>query len=126
MDSGECNLDGWSIVPPRHICSLELLDSCRFSVLPAWVKVDPLLLVDLSLLCINVRGLQQEDLEILRRLPALYCLVLIVCQKDLRTQWGIHNWCLFIPMHGTLLVAGSWRATGVSARSYAKDRTNFF
>jgi hypothetical protein len=86
IDSGECNLDGWSIVAPRHICSLELLDSCRFSVLPAWVKVDPLLLVDLSLLCINVRGLQQEDLEILGRLPALYCLVCIVCQKDLRSQ----------------------------------------
>jgi hypothetical protein len=50
------------------------------------VKVDPSLLVDLSFLCIKVRGLQQEDLEILGKLPALYRLELTADHEDLGIQ----------------------------------------
>jgi hypothetical protein len=83
--SGECSLDGW-VVAPHYLRSLDLCSSCWFFALPVWVKVDPLLLADLSYLHINVMGLQQEDLEILGRLPALYHLELRVGHMGLGIQ----------------------------------------
>ncbi|WVZ87986.1 hypothetical protein U9M48_034555 [Paspalum notatum var. saurae] len=83
--SGECNLDGWGVViAPRHLREL-VAGSCWLSTLPAWVN--PSLLPDLSLLPIQVRGLLQQDLEILGRLPALRHLDLRVGHEDL----GIHG-----------------------------------
>ncbi|WVZ87973.1 hypothetical protein U9M48_034544 [Paspalum notatum var. saurae] len=84
--SGECNLDGWGvIVAPRHLHTLILRGNFWLSTLPAWVN--PSLLPHLSFLIIGVRGLQQEDLEILGRLPALRYLELTVDHEDL----GIHG-----------------------------------
>ncbi|KAL6653975.1 hypothetical protein ACP70R_007440 [Stipagrostis hirtigluma subsp. patula] len=77
---GVCRLDGW-VVAPRHLCRLELVD-CWFSTLPAWVN--PLFLLDLSMLTICVGKLKQEDLEILGRLPALHYLMLVVDHENLR------------------------------------------
>jgi hypothetical protein len=57
-----------------------------FSALPGWA-VNPSLLGDLSVLDIGVKRLQQEDLEILGRLPALRYLLLMVGHEDL----GIHG-----------------------------------
>jgi hypothetical protein len=84
IKSGECNLDGW-VVAPQHLRRLELHPCCLFSALPGWVN--PSLLGDLSVLQIRVKGLQQEDLEILGRLPALCSLHLWVDHEDL----GIHG-----------------------------------
>ncbi|TVU24127.1 hypothetical protein EJB05_26525, partial [Eragrostis curvula] len=64
-------LDAW--VAPRHVRYLETQYGCWFSRLPAWMD-NPSHLLDLSVLDIAVRELQQEDLEILGRLPALRCL----------------------------------------------------
>jgi hypothetical protein len=61
-----------------------------FSALPGWA-VNPWLLRDLSFLQITVKWLQQEDLEILGRLPALYSLNLRVDHEDL----GIHEAFVF-------------------------------
>jgi len=77
----ESNLDGWVINAPENLSTLKLKDYCWFAMLPAWLKVNPSLLVSLSVLEIRVRGLQQEDLEILGRLPALHYLKLCVDHK---------------------------------------------
>lgn len=79
--SGECNLDGWIMVTPQHLHRLVLWGSCWLSTLPAWVN--PSLLLDLYFLCIRVRELRQEDLQILGRLPALRLLNLTVDHEDL-------------------------------------------
>ena len=82
---GECNLDGWGVViAPQHLYKL-VARNCWFPTLPAWVN--PSLLSDLSILNIEVRGLLQQDLEILGRLPALRDLDLRVGHEDL----GIHG-----------------------------------
>ena len=75
---GCCLLDGW--VAPRHLRTLHL-KGCRFSMLPAWMS--PSFLPDLVFLKIEARRLQQEDLEILGRLPALCYLGLKVDHEDL-------------------------------------------
>jgi hypothetical protein len=82
--SDECNLDGW-VAAPQHLRALQLDGTYFFSALPGWVN--PSLLGDLSVLQIRVKGLQQEDLEILGRLPALRNLLLRVDHKNL----GIHG-----------------------------------
>ncbi|CAL4941711.1 unnamed protein product [Urochloa decumbens] len=73
-------LDTW--VAPRHLRRLETRWGCWFATLPAWLN--PSLLLDLSFLSIDVRELQQKDLEILGRLPALYYLDLRVDCKNPR------------------------------------------
>jgi hypothetical protein len=75
---GECNLDGW--VAPQHLHRLELI-GCWSSVLSSWMN--PSLLLNLSFLSIEVKMLQQEDLDILGRLPALTCLDLEVNHENL-------------------------------------------
>jgi len=72
-------LDDW--VAPRHLRLLGTEDSYWFSTLPAWVN--PLLVPDLTCLYITVRELQQVDLEILGRLPALRSLELEVDHVNL-------------------------------------------
>ncbi|CAD6268901.1 unnamed protein product [Miscanthus lutarioriparius] len=83
----ECNLDGWVIIAPENLRTLRLLGLCWFATLPAWLKVNPSLLRDLSVLEIRVKRLQQEDLELLGRLPALHSLDLFVSHED----QGIHK-----------------------------------
>jgi len=82
--SGGCCLDGW-VSTPRHLRTLDLSTGCWFSTLPAWMSSS--LLPDLVVLGIRVRQLQQEDLEILGRLPALRFLGLNVDLQDV----GIHR-----------------------------------
>ena len=82
--SGGCCLDGW-VSTPRHLRTLDLGTGCWFSTLPAWMSSS--LLPDLVVLGIRVRQLQQEDLEILGRLPALRFLGLNVDLQDV----GIHR-----------------------------------
>ena len=77
-------LDAW--VAPRHLRLLGTEDSYWFSTLPAWVN--PLLVPDLTCLYITVRELQQVDLEILGRLPALCFLHLMVSNKNLGILQG--------------------------------------
>jgi hypothetical protein len=84
IDSGECNLDGW-VAGPQHLRAMKLDGTCSFSALPRWA-VNPSLLRDLSFLEIGVKRLQQEDLEILGRLPALRNLLLMVGHEDLGTH----------------------------------------
>ena len=84
---GLCNiggLDAW--VAPRHLRLLGTEDCYWFSTLPAWVN--PLLVPDLTCLYITVRELQQVDLEILGRLPALCFLHLMVSNKNLGILQG--------------------------------------
>jgi hypothetical protein len=76
-------LDAW--VAPRRLHRLDIRCCCWFSTLPAWIN--PSLLLDLTFLAIAIRELQQDDLEVLGRLPALRCLDLLVDHEDL----GIHN-----------------------------------
>ncbi|XP_062197033.1 disease resistance protein RGA5-like isoform X2 [Phragmites australis] len=78
VQSGAWNFD--ALVAHRHLRRLELHD-CWFSRLPDWMS--PLLL-DLSFLWISVRELQQEDLDILGRLPALRYLYLKVDHESLK------------------------------------------
>lgn len=73
-------LDTW--VAPQHLRTLEIQECCWFSALPAWMK-NPLHLVDLSVLYIAVREVQQEDLEALGRLPSLCHLDLTVDHEKL-------------------------------------------
>lgn len=87
----DCNisgLDAW--VAPRQLRSFTG-EFCWFSVLPAWMN-SPSQLQDLSSLVIAVRELQQKDLEILERLPALQSLDLFVGHEDL----GIINGRLIV------------------------------
>jgi hypothetical protein len=89
IKSGECNLDAWDVAP-RHLRKLQLWGCCHFSRLPVWV--DPSQLVDLSMLTISVKELQQEDLENLGRLPALRYLDVTVDHENLvshRTRFTI-------------------------------------
>jgi hypothetical protein len=72
-------LDAW--VAPQHLCSLYTQWSCWFSVLPAWMK--PSLVPGLCWLSIAVREVQQADLDILGRLPALRYLSLLADHEDL-------------------------------------------
>ncbi|CAL4982972.1 unnamed protein product [Urochloa decumbens] len=60
-------LDDW--VAPRQICELNTRRSCWFSRLPPWMN--PLRVVNLSVLSISMTELQPEHLEMLGRLPAL-------------------------------------------------------
>ncbi|CAN6343045.1 unnamed protein product [Urochloa humidicola] len=86
IKSGECILDGWVVAVPQHLRRLELWKNCLFSSLPGWM-VNPSVFLDLSVLWIRVNRLQQEDLEILGRLPALRNLELMVDHED----FGIHG-----------------------------------
>uniref|UniRef100_A0A0A9HEI1 NB-ARC domain-containing protein n=1 Tax=Arundo donax TaxID=35708 RepID=A0A0A9HEI1_ARUDO len=79
---GECNLDDW--ITPQHLSRFGAamgLPGCWFSTLPAWINSS--LLLNLSFLSITVRELQQEDLEILGRLPALRDLHLEVDHRNI-------------------------------------------
>nr|CAB3491890.1 unnamed protein product [Digitaria exilis] len=69
----ELNLDGWAT--PRHLHRFDTRFSLWLSKLPAWMEHSSLL-VDLSFIYICLTKLQQEDLEILGRLPALRILEL--------------------------------------------------
>lgn len=60
------NLDGW--VGPQSLRSLEI-DGYMFSRLPVWIKHSHV--QNLFFLRIRVKGLQQEDLDSLGRLPVL-------------------------------------------------------
>ncbi|TVU23961.1 hypothetical protein EJB05_26353 [Eragrostis curvula] len=73
-------LDAW--VAPCHLRCLYTEEAYWFSRLPAWMN-NALHLVDLSELSIAVRELQQEDLKVLGRLPALRYLNLAVDHEDL-------------------------------------------
>jgi hypothetical protein len=73
-------LDAW--VPPPQLRTLNIHEICWVSVLPAWMN-NPTQFQDLWLLEIAVRKVQQEDLEILGRLPALRMLVLKVDHEDI-------------------------------------------
>jgi hypothetical protein len=73
-------LDAW--VPPPQLRELNTEGICWFSVLPGWMH-NPTQFQDLVELVIAVRELQQEDLEILRRLPALCKLILRVDHEDI-------------------------------------------
>jgi hypothetical protein len=76
-------LDAW--VAPPHLRRLNTIRSCWFSTFPAWMNRS--VLPNLSFLWIAVRELQQKDLEILGRLPALHSLELEVDHVSL----GIHG-----------------------------------
>ncbi|KAI4968753.1 hypothetical protein ZWY2020_046083 [Hordeum vulgare] len=59
---------GGNWVPPASLREFRMLNGVSFSTLPAWKPSD---LPQLSLLRIHIKGLQQEDLGFLGRLPAL-------------------------------------------------------
>jgi Leucine-rich repeat (LRR) protein len=83
--SGECYLDAW--VAPLHLYEFDAeprLMRSWFSRLPAWLN--PSVLLDLSSLSIAVNELQQEDLGILGRLPALRKLDMVVRIQNYETQ----------------------------------------
>jgi len=86
-DNREYNLDGWVVTAPENLRKIVIGIYFWFATLPAWLKVNPSLLLSLSFLQIRVKRLQQEDLEILGRLPALGYLDLRVDHKD----FGIHG-----------------------------------
>ncbi|OQU83875.1 hypothetical protein SORBI_3005G192300 [Sorghum bicolor] len=77
-------LDAW--VAPRHLFSLSTRWGCWFSTLPAWIN--PSLVPDLSKIFIGIRVLQQADLDILGRLPALCYLEMQVEHEDLGIPSG--------------------------------------
>lgn len=81
---GEGYLDGW--VAPPHLRRLRM-SCCWLSTLSAWMP-NPSLLLDLSYLEIIVRDVQQEDFEILGRLPALYYLKL---ESIPNNRLGVHG-----------------------------------
>ncbi|TVU23947.1 hypothetical protein EJB05_26336 [Eragrostis curvula] len=75
---GQCDiggLDAW--VTPDHLRHLHMQDGCWLSMLPAWMN-NPSHLADLCELHIAVRELQEKDLNVLGRLPALAYLNLLV------------------------------------------------
>ncbi|WVZ50570.1 hypothetical protein U9M48_001812 [Paspalum notatum var. saurae] len=79
----DLNLDGW--VTPRYLCKLDTFINTSadgfLPKLPAWIMKHYSLLVDLSVISIQVKELQREDLEGLGRLPALRVLHLKVYPK---------------------------------------------
>ncbi|GJN04950.1 hypothetical protein PR202_ga22535 [Eleusine coracana subsp. coracana] len=80
-DESRCNigdLDAW--VPPGCLRRLDTISVYTFARLPVWMN--PSYLLDLSQLSITVRELQQKDIDILGRLPALRCLSLVVDHED--------------------------------------------
>ncbi|CAL4991193.1 unnamed protein product [Urochloa decumbens] len=77
-------LDSW--VAARHLRDLYTGYTSWFSTLPAWMN--PSFVPDLTILCIAVRELQQADLEILGRLPALRYVELKVAHEDLGIPRG--------------------------------------
>ena len=77
-------LDAW--VAPRHLRVLNTRWGCWFSSVQTWMN--PLLLPDLSFLSIAVRELEQADLDILGKLPALRYLDLEVDHEDLGILGG--------------------------------------
>lgn len=83
ISDGRGNLNAW--VAPRHLRKLDLT-GCWFSNLPAWMNHK--FLLDVAILCISVRKLQQEDLEILGTLPALHYLNLKVDHGNLIIHRG--------------------------------------
>uniref|UniRef100_A0A0E0F6Q7 Uncharacterized protein n=1 Tax=Oryza meridionalis TaxID=40149 RepID=A0A0E0F6Q7_9ORYZ len=76
---GEC----W--VAPPHLRRFELYGDAYFSRMPEWIKRDPLLLTELSVLRIGFDGLllQAEDMRVLGMLPALAILSLFAPSKML-------------------------------------------
>ncbi|TVU24124.1 hypothetical protein EJB05_26522 [Eragrostis curvula] len=82
-DGGQRNfggLDAW--VAPGHLRHLYTGNGCWFSRLPAWLN-NPSHLADLCKLYIAVRELQEKDLNVLGRLPALTYLSLLVDHESL-------------------------------------------
>ncbi|TVU24125.1 hypothetical protein EJB05_26523 [Eragrostis curvula] len=73
-------LDAW--VAPGHLRILYTGNSCWFSRLPAWMN-NPTHLADLCKLYIAVRELEEKDLNVLGRLPALTYLSLLVDHESL-------------------------------------------
>jgi Leucine-rich repeat (LRR) protein len=55
---------------PTHHLRMLLLEG-RLSALPGWIKRNPMLYSNLSCLHLKLNGLQQEDMRVLGRLPAL-------------------------------------------------------
>ncbi|CAM0885213.1 unnamed protein product [Alopecurus aequalis] len=54
--------------PPRH---LRVFDGESYSRVPAWIRKSPTLYCDLSELYLGVKELQQEDMQMIGRLPGL-------------------------------------------------------
>jgi hypothetical protein len=73
-------LDAW--FPSPQLRALVTQEICWFSVLPGWMH-NPTQFQVLVELAIAMRELQQEDLEILGRLPALCKLILRVDHEDI-------------------------------------------
>ncbi|KAK3120559.1 hypothetical protein QOZ80_9AG0689910 [Eleusine coracana subsp. coracana] len=114
---GECNLDAW--VVPRRLCRFAAPTrrlGYWFSKLPYWMNPS---LLHLAFLSITLRELQQKDLEILGRLPALRNLDLEV-GEDIGICGTTIFYLLLIPMSDTVRVAWIYRTCGVSEKDYAK------
>ncbi|VAH40330.1 unnamed protein product [Triticum turgidum subsp. durum] len=74
---GRCkimDLLGEKWVPPQGLQALKSNwnKACRFSRLPAWIRENPLQMSQLSWLQIDLKEVQQGDLGLLGRLPALH------------------------------------------------------
>uniref|UniRef100_A0A0D3HNG0 NB-ARC domain-containing protein n=1 Tax=Oryza barthii TaxID=65489 RepID=A0A0D3HNG0_9ORYZ len=74
------NLIGNSWVPPPYL--RRFFAHGPFLAMPTWIKRDPSLLSNLSVLTIQFMELSQEDLQILGRLPALLSLELDLTDQD--------------------------------------------
>uniref|UniRef100_A0A0E0J3V8 Uncharacterized protein n=1 Tax=Oryza nivara TaxID=4536 RepID=A0A0E0J3V8_ORYNI len=70
---------GWA--PSPHLRKFTTFGG-QFDAMPAWIKRDPLLMSNLSVLRISFMELPQNDLQILGRLPALLSLNLGVMEQD--------------------------------------------
>ncbi|KAF8673402.1 hypothetical protein HU200_048966 [Digitaria exilis] len=78
-------LDAWQA--PRSLSKIKVRSNSWFSARPDWMN--PLHLQHLSVLDVYIEELQQEDLEILGRLPALHDLCLSVEYKKLKICPGL-------------------------------------
>ncbi|KAI4968768.1 hypothetical protein ZWY2020_046098 [Hordeum vulgare] len=80
IDGGSKMMDllGEKWVPPQGLRELKSRGGrlCRFSRLPAWIRENPSRMSQLLVLCIGVKEVQQVDLGLLGRLPALQTLSL--------------------------------------------------
>ncbi|EEC79848.1 hypothetical protein OsI_21327 [Oryza sativa Indica Group] len=87
---GEC----WVVVAPPNLRRFELHGLGYFSRMPVWIKRDPLLLTELSVLSINFnrRLLQADDMQILSMLPVLAYLT--ICAPSERMLIGPGFRCL--------------------------------
>jgi hypothetical protein len=94
-------------VPPRSLREFVTTGMIKFSRLPAWIKRNPLHMLQLSKLQITVEEVRQEDLDNLGRLPALRILDL----------WSLRqSWLLLVGADGfrclTSFKLQSWSSPG--------------